>query len=66
MSIRFEREQMFCTHINKEVTQLVTYSTPADLAADDDLAWEKSATECLRRKSCKDACPGEQTALQKK
>lgn len=66
MSIRFEREPMFCSHLKKDVIRLVEYSTPSDLAHDDELQWIKGSTECLKRKNCGTACPGEDSVLQKK
>ncbi len=63
MSIRYEREPVFCTHLSLEKVQLVEYTTPADLAPDGDLAWVRGATECLDRKRCGDNCPGEAEVL---
>ena len=63
MSIRFERVPRKCTHLNKKVTLLVTWSTPKNLPPDAELVWERSAQECLERKTCGDACPGEAEVL---
>ena len=64
MSIRYEREQMFCTHLRQPVVQLVEYSTPPGLSSDAELEWVRGAVECLQRKTCKDTCPGEAVVLQ--
>ena len=63
MSIRYEREPAFCTHLNREVIQLIEFSTPADLAPDADLEWVRGPVECLNRKTCKETCPGEAEVL---
>lgn len=66
MSIRFERKPMFCTHLQKEVVELIEYSTPKSQVDDQELTWIKNKTECLQRKNCQSTCPGEKTVLVEK
>ncbi len=63
MSIRFERKPAMCTHINREVTLLIEFSTPDGLEDTADLIWEQKGIECLLRKSCKEKCPGEDKVI---
>ena len=64
MSIRYEREPVFCTHLRREVVQLIEFSTPPGQSLDGELEWIRGSVECLERKNCKDACPGEEKVLQ--
>lgn len=63
MSIRYEREPVYCTHLQQQVVQLVEYATPPDLTGEDELEWVRGPVECLQRKTCKEACPGESAVL---
>jgi hypothetical protein len=64
MSIRFERQPRFCTHLKKDVLLLVEFTAPAG-SDSDELTWEQTNTECLERRSCAEDCPGEESVLQK-